>query len=153
MLTDPPVVENRSRLGFAALLLCVAAVVLGPVDAQQPSSVEPIANPGRDAALLDFGHHVRVKLAREDATSIEIPLRPELLRGADLESLRLARFDPATKRYEKGVPIEWPEGKSGRATVGRSGDYSILGLPADPLGKTAIGALCGIEGRPKPADV
>lgn len=136
-----------------ALLLCAARAHNDAHELQAADyRLEVIENPVRDAALLDLGHHVRVRLWQEGvATSVEIPVRPELLRAADLATLRLARFDSTDKRYMSPVEIAWEPGRPARATTDRSGDYSILGLPADPIGKTAIGALCGIEGRTTPA--
>jgi hypothetical protein len=146
------------RLGLAALvavLVCAAVARTPPLAAQVPASyrLEQIPHPAPEAALLDFGHHMRVRLANEATTVVEVPLRPDLLRGADLQSLRLARFDPSTKRYLPGGAIEWEPGKPGRVRIDRSGDYSVLGLPADPLGKTAIGTLCGIGSRVTPAEL
>jgi hypothetical protein len=147
------------HLGLSAtivLLVGAASVRTPPLEAQVTGSfsLEPIPHPGPEAAMLDFGHHVRIRLAQEGtATTVELPVRPDRLRGADLQSLRLARFDPATKRYVAGAPIEWDPGKPARIRLDRGGDYSILGLPADPLGKTAIGSLCGIESRVTPAAI
>ena len=147
-----------ARFGLAALVVLLvgaASTRIRPLEAQVGSfTIEPIQRPGPEASLLDFGHHVRIRLTQEGtATTVEMPLRQDLLRGADLRSLRLARFDTAARQYVAGAAIEWEPGKPARIRLDRSGDYSILGLPADPMGKSAIGRLCGIEGRATPATI
>jgi dienelactone hydrolase len=144
----------RTRLiwtaALAAVLFASGALAQEPRPAPETFQLEPVKNPDPNAALLDFGHHVRVRLGQEGAaTEVVLPVRLDLLRAADLGSLRLARYDAERKRYVEAVPLTW-DGKVARATISRSGDYSVMGLPADPSGRIALGPLCAIEGRATP---
>ncbi|CAI4033332.1 exported protein of unknown function [Nitrospira tepida] len=148
------------------LVMCLAMVFwLSPSVAAQPDDVterfdghafrwERIPAPAPAASLLDLGHHYRVRLAEEGkATEVQLPVKAQAIGAMDLSTLRWGRLDPGTKQYEVlDVPVV-VSGKGTSVRLAQSGDYSLFGLPAEPLGKAAIGRVCAIEGRPTPAQI
>lgn len=149
----------RHRLWSApgmALVLFAAGLVAPAQERREPKAyrLERIPAPDPQASLLDFGHHVRVRLGQEgQPTAVEIPLREELLAGADLASLRLAYYDRATKRYEIVGEVIREKTKAARVTVDHSGEYSLLALPGDPVAKAALRAVCSLDVRTERAPV
>jgi hypothetical protein len=148
--------RSRALVSLGILFLLPGAILVEAQEKAQTSSyqLESIKAPDPGAALLDFGHHFRVRLAQEERpTAVEFPLRAELLGGADLTTLRAAFYDPSKKRYEVIGEVKVEGTKLVRVTLDRSGDYSLLALPADPTAVDAVGALCSLEARPMPASV
>jgi hypothetical protein len=115
---------------------------------------EGIPAPAPGYSLLDLGHHYRIQLGEEGKViEVQLPIRVQAIGAIDLSTLRWARLDPESKQYEI---LDTPVTLSGQETTLRlanSGDYSLFGLPAEPLGKAAIGQVCGAEGRPTRAQL
>lgn len=110
-----------------------------------------IANPARDAVLLDSQHHFRIELKESRQPAIvSIPINAKHLRNTDINTLTLVRhIDSNEARFAAIGPVKWSDGGEAVIDVTESGIYSLVGAPADALSRSLLRSYCGNHQVPR----
>ena len=149
-----PGIARHLPLPLAATL----ALVIGASCVQHPKSwlqrpqsslhasafeIEQIEHPAAEAFLFDSQHHFRIRVrAGKAPISVPIPVNITRLRGVDIASLHVARFDADKRDFELIGKLEFDEAGAASVPLSRSGVYSLIGLPVESLPRSILKGLC-----------
>jgi hypothetical protein len=112
-------------------------------------TVRLVEHPAPNAAMIPLELNYEVFLPVGQRTmKLEIPYHPRQVKRLDPSTLRVALYDQKARKYVKALPTEVDaENRLIRATVSKSGIYSVLGLPENRYAAELVKVFCMLPVR------